>query len=237
LTQHGLIICAGLYSSGSTWVFNIVAEIERLKAPALKVAALYGETLDDRFEREAAGADVIVLKTHFPDAAIRLVASRTPTPVILSIRHPCDGVASLMQRFSFSFDDAAAMVGKSCDAILRLVSACRPLILKYEDRFTAGRNGIERIAAHLGRNLSEDELRPLSERLSSETVASFVAELTESGYFDDRHFGFQFHPETQWHPNHVGDGAIGKYPALLTEAQIAAINDRTDEFRARFQYE
>ena len=66
MAQHGLILCAGLYSSGSTWLFNIIAEIERLKAPALKVAAVYGEMLDDKLEREAAGADVVVLKTHIP---------------------------------------------------------------------------------------------------------------------------------------------------------------------------
>ena len=236
MAQHGLIICAGLYSSGSTWLFNVVAEVERLKAPALKVAAIYGEMLDDRLEREAAGADVIVLKTHIPDAAMRLVAARTGTPVILSIRHPHDGVASLMQRFSFGFDDAAQMVEKSCAAILRLIAACRPLILRYEDRFTAGTEGIERIAAHLGRELTGDELRLLSDRLSSETVAAFIADLTASGYFDDRPFGFQCHPPTQWHPNHVGDGAVGKYASVLTEAQIALVSGQTEEFRARFGY-
>ena len=237
MAQHGLIICAGLYSSGSTWLFNIVAEIERLKAPALKVAAVYGEMLDDRLEREAAGADVVVLKTHIPDAAIRLVAARTGTPVILSIRHPHDGVASLMQRFSFSFDDAAQMVEKSCAAILRLIAVCRPLILRYEDRFTVGTEGIERIAAHLGRELTDDELRSLSDKLSSQTVAAFIAGLTTNGYFNDRTpFGFQCHPPTQWHPNHVGDGTVGKYISVLSGAQVALVSSLTAEFRAHFGY-
>jgi len=237
LRQHGLIICAGLYSSGSTWLFNIVAEIERLKAPALKVAAVYGEMLDDKLEREAAGAEVVVLKTHIPDAAMRLVAARTGTPVILSIRPPHDGVASLMQRFGFSFDDAAQMVEKSCAAILRLIPVCRPLILRYEDRFTTGTEGIERIAAHLGRELTDGELRSLSNKLSSQTVAAFIAGLTANGYFNDRTpFAFQCHPPTQWHPNHVGDGAVGKYASVLSGQQIAIVSERTGEFRAQFGY-
>jgi hypothetical protein len=236
LKQHGLIICAGLYGSGSTWVFNVVAEIERLKAPATKIATVYGDELNDKLEGEAGGANVIVLKTHIPDAAMRLVASQTGTPVILSIRDPRDGIASLMQRFSFGFDDAADMVGKSSAAILRLVAKCRPLILRYEDRFTAGHEGIEQIAAHLGRTLSDDELLPLVQKLSSETVATFVEGLMSSGYFDDRPFGSQCHPETQWHPNHVGDGLIGKYASVLTEEQIALVGSRTVEFRIRFGY-
>ncbi len=92
MPQHGLIICAGLYSSGSTWAFNVIAEIERLNAPTRTVAVLYGEALDDKLEREAAGADIIVLKTHIPDAAIRLVALQTKTPVILSVRIVSPGV-------------------------------------------------------------------------------------------------------------------------------------------------
>ena len=236
MKQHGLIFCAGLYGSGSTWVFNVAAEIERLTAPGLKIAAVYGETLDEKLEREAAGADVIVLKTHMPDAAMRIAATQTGSPAIVSIRDPRDGVASLMQRFSFSFDDAAQMVEKSCAALLRLVPVCRPLILRYEDRFTTGSGGIEKIAAHLGRELSDGEMATLARRLSSETVAAFVADLSASGYFDDRPFGFQCHPPTQWHPNHVGDGLVGKYASVLSEAELADVCVRTAEFRARFGY-
>jgi hypothetical protein len=237
LRQHRLIICSGLYGSGSTWVFNIVAGIERLKAPELKVASVYGDMLDDKLERETAGADVVVLKTHIPDAAMCVAAARTGTPVIVSIRHPHDGVASLMQRFAFSFDDAAGMVERNCAALLRLIPVCRPLILKYEDRFTVGGDGIEKIAAHLGHCLSDDEIYPLAESLSAETVAAFIADLTASGYFDNRrHFGFQCHPPTQWHPNHVGDGLINKYGSVLTAVEIAYVTRRTAEFRVRFGY-
>ena len=237
MRQHGLIFCAGLYGSGSTWILNVVAEIERMKAPALKVAIVYSETLDDRLEREAAGADVLLLKAHMPDAAIRIAAAQTGLPVIVSIRHPHDGVASLMQRFSFSFDDAAGMVEKSCAALLRLIPVCKPLILRYEDRFTTGSSGIEKIAAHLGRELSDGEMASMARRLSSESVAAFIADLTATGYFDDRPFGFQSHPPTHWHPNHVGDGLIGKYASVLTEAQIVDVSERTGEFRARFGYD
>ena len=100
-----------------------------------------------------------------------------------------------------------------------------------------GTEGIGRIAAHLGRELTDEEVLSLSDKLSSETVAAFVADLTASGYFDDRTpFGFQCHPPTQWHPNHVGDGTVGKYAAVLSGEQITVVSSRTSEFRARFGY-
>jgi hypothetical protein len=236
LARHGLVICAGLYSSGSTWVFNTAAELEQLDAPERNIAALYADELSETLEQETAQADAIIIKTHIPDAAIRVVAARTGAPVILSVRDPRDGIVSQMQRFSYNFDDAAAMVARNCTALMRLVAHCRPLVLRYEEGFTSGPRGIASIAAHLGITASGEQIEWLSAKLSPESVTGFISELTSGGYFDDRPFRLQWHRETLWHPNHVGDGRIGKYASVLTEEQIAAVSRTTSEFCTCFGY-
>lgn len=228
------VICAGIFSSGSTWIFNAVQQILRSHAPEASPTPLYLDTLDDSTGSELWRSSLAVIKTHAPGSFLRCFAAVEAAPVILSVRDPRDAVASLMLRFFFSFEEASDLVLRACHNLPLLLQDIEPgkvLFLRYEDGFTRRRATLAEVARHIGVSLPKETIASIAAALAPKAVNAQIQALRDRGIFDDGPPSPQFDPQTHWHPRHLGDGKSGKWQAAMTQGQASALIARSGFLR------
>src|SRR5690242_19705359 len=90
-----IVLCAGLKSSGSTWLFNAVIELCRAKSktrrPRRRLVAFYAETVA-QFPTGSERADLLVVKTHIPSASLVYLTGFAGGTTFLTVREPRDSV-------------------------------------------------------------------------------------------------------------------------------------------------
>lgn len=229
-----LVLCAGMKSSGSTWLFNVVAAVLR-RARGAGIAQFYAEDIADF---PAFGGDVrgCVVKTHIPSPALQDRARADGNAIVLSVREPRDAIASLMSRFDQPFDGAAVAVFDCARQLAALRQAAPALILGYEDRFYDRDATIERVADALGLPLAPGDARAIYDGLTREKVNEELADLARRGVFAPSLDPNAFDPVTHWHPRHVGDLKIRKYAEWLSLEQQARVLDATRAYCEAFGY-
>jgi hypothetical protein len=228
------IFVAGLLSSGSTWVFNVVAGL--LRAEGRSVVQFFAGELQE-FPEGAEHADIALIKCHAPSQSLRVYRRMTHAATLLSVRDPRDAVASLMQRFGMPFEAACRRVAGSAEAAVALLATGDPLVLRYEDRFCDQAETVGRIAAYLGLFLPAATLQAIHDDLRREKVAEKIAALGRAGKFGEGAAWDVFDPQTHWHPGHVGDAESGKFSRLLSPDEQAEVLAATADFCRVFGYE
>lgn len=228
-------VCAGLYSSASTWAFNITAELLRDHREG-RLATIYADNLDDRATEAIKASDCFVVKSHMPDASICALCAEAMLPVVMTIRDPCDAIASLMLRFGQDFDGALNAVGRSAEHLLTLQHQSKPIVLRYESSFTTNHFEIARIAFHLGVVVGEGRIDQLLRLFTPSAVTSRITNLLAKGVLSGRHPLLEWEEGTHWHPFHIGDGRVGKSKDVLSAQQIEATICRTAAFCEFYGY-
>ena len=84
-----------------------------------------------------------------PDASIRALCADAMFPAVITIRDPCDAIASLVLRFGQDFEGALNAVGRVPN-MLTLQHQSEPIVLRYESGFTTSDFEIAKIAVYLG---------------------------------------------------------------------------------------
>lgn len=231
-----LILCSGMFSSGSTWLYNIVYELIAHKSKDLRIARFYAETLNS-FPEDAWDHDYIVVKNHHPDTALIELAAERNAPILLTVRDPKDAAASLMTRFLHPANVAAQHVINSARRLIEIRPDQIKLLLHYEDQFTRDVNTIHRISECLQIELSDEDARAIFEKFTPQRVQESIARLEEEGVFQPGlSRAAQHDPATHWHPGHIGDGRIGKFETLLSEQQQIRISHETNAYARTFDY-
>jgi hypothetical protein len=238
-TGGQIVLCAGLKSSGSTWLYNAVIQLTRVSVRASgdrrSVRTFYAEDVAT-FPPAARQNDCLVVKSHIPSPALRFLVRFTRGTVFISVREPRDAIASLMQRFDHEFDTCLEEVSAGAAAVLELADSGRHLLLRYENRFTQNRTGLTKIASHLGVTINREIIEKIRSNLTPENVARKIETLRRNGAFGRKPNPNSFDPLTHWHPGHIGDGRIGKYSELLSLPQQRAILSRLHEYCRTFGY-
>ena len=183
------------------------------------------------------GEGVVLVKMHAPSPTLQAAILWSGGPVLLTVRDPRDCAVSLMAQFGHTFEQALHAITESGKVLVQLCKVAFPLTLKYEDGFAEDGAGIPAIAAHLDIAIDADDLAVLAARFSRQRVAELVATSDFQQTRDDRLPVPIAEPESEWHPNHIGDGASGKYRSLLAPQQIAALEYKNRDFMHRFGYE
>jgi hypothetical protein len=242
------VLCAGLYSSGSTWLFNAVADLLRCAASAspdtggmpsastpATVAQFYADSMDG-FPEFAELPDFLVVKTHLAGPSLRFLARFAGGPLLITVRDPRDAVASLMARFDQRFERALRAVERAAACMVDLAAIGRPRILRYEDRFFDRTDTFTALAECLRIKVSQAAVEEVRRSLSRDAVRAKIEEFTREGVFGSNPSPDNYDPKTQWHPGHVGDGKSGIYADLLSPRQQALVVLATSEFCRSFGY-
>jgi hypothetical protein len=233
-----IVLCLGLKSSGSTWLFNAVAGILRHATRGRRnrnVVALYADDFSMLPER-AALASTLVVKSHEPSDALMFLARFARAKILVSVREPRDAVASLMLRFHHAFEPTLKDMERQSASVARWTSRQNAAVFRYENLFFEDRGTIDRLAAVLGAKISAAAGNRLFRSLERERVRKKIATLAEKGKFGSRPGPDSFDPVTHWHPGHVGDGKVGKFEAVLTPAQQRRVVAATRAYCRTFRY-
>ena len=207
------ILLAGPFRSGSTWTFNCLQELA--VAAGVPFTACFANEITPEVETLFASGGLVIVKTHFPSEALLARVKARNLVLIVTARDPRDCVTSLMLQFRYNFSDALADVRRSCLAT-RLLARAAGLVLRYEDGFPRDPETVARLAAAVGLRVGHEQRLRIFAALRPEAVRAKINSYVQEGVFDGAAPALQFHAQTHWHPNHVGDGQVRKYKRNLS---------------------
>lgn len=229
-----VILCVGLKSSGSTWLYNVVLQLLRAKMRD-GVTAFYADNFV-MFPADTERARILVIKAHEPSKALVYLMRLTRGRMFLSVREPRDAIASLMQRFGHLFEGALRETARQSERIAELACEENTIIYRYEHGFYDRRETIGEIAVALGVRVNSATRERIFHSLTRGAVGKKISELKKKGKFGARPNADSFDPATHWHPGHVGDGRIGKHIAVLSKTQRTEVLAKTLRYRKQFGY-
>jgi hypothetical protein len=229
--------CLGMYSSASTWTFNVVQQIAGSIDPARAVTPVFGyDALPDCDE----SSTTLVIKTHAAGIAEEL--GRRAQGIVITIRDPRDAIASLMRHNKAPFDLALRVTEASAWTCARFAAHPRAALLRFEDRFFDDPRTVQCIASLFPGTLPAADSQRIFERLRRNSVDAFIAGL-ETMPTSERHFDEQtgewdaYDPATGWHKHHAGRNAeIGRWRRELSDLQALTIARRLRPWMQRFGY-
>jgi hypothetical protein len=218
-----LVITLGTQASGSTWLFNVVRALF-----ACANRRIFSSSADDgvdALDRMPVNPGDVVLKSHSMDQRFLRIARLASAKLIVSTRDPLDSMVSQRERFAHSSKLAAVDLTKSFATIESLPEDMERLSFRYEDRFTACPSTIFEIARFLGLAVSPDQGVRIFRLLEPDAVKASIAAREEGVAADTpRSLNALAHdPLAEWHPNHVGDGRVGKWRDRLEPATQIAV--------------
>jgi hypothetical protein len=156
--------------------------------------------------------------------------------IFITVREPRDAIASLMQRFDHRFEGCLKEVAASASRLAQIASTGRPLVLKYEEGFCSKCETLGKIARKLGLQPSDTITKGIFQALTPARVQRKIDTLAARGAFGRRPNPDRFDPATHWHPGHIGDRRVGKYPELLSPAMQRQVLEATAAYCTRFGY-
>lgn len=227
-----IISCVGMPRSGSTWIYNAVLAAAKTSGKAR------GSFSDDFPEDLASFAreDVqLVLKSHEPTGRLISLLDILDAPVVLTVRDPRDCIVSMMQAFGFDFEQSTRCIRDSSIALGQLKDFAKAKTVKYEncvDRMAV----LQDLYAFLDLDIEASAAANIFESLTSEAVERSISEMIEQGALDEDQPAGSWTEETHWHPNHIGDGATGKFVQHLDQAQSDYVISLNPDFFAALGY-
>ena len=229
-----VILCVGLKSSGSTWLYNVVIQLLRTKTRS-GVTPFYADNLA-MFPPGTERARILVVKSHEPSRALVYLMRLTRGCVFLSVREPRDAIASLLQRFGHAFEGALKETARQSARIVELAASEDMITYRYERGFYDRSQTIGEIAAALGIRINTAMRERIFRSLTREAVREKIDNLEKRGTFGKKPNADSFDPWTHWHPGHVGDGRVGKHTTVLSRKQQAEVLAKTLGYRKQFGY-
>jgi hypothetical protein len=220
-----MILCLGLYGSGSTWAFNAVRDVGR--ACNVPITSCYAETLAPIL---ALPPGLAIIKAHHLDKAAASYVHQHATHIILTIRDPRDAALSLHERVYPKFPQALAMLAKSIAFAQTYATDPRCSLLRYEAGCIDNPNTLDLFATLFNQTLTTTQRDTLFTETRRAAIDAKIATLPTAP-------GDVYDPETQWHRHHATrPGTTGRWRDVLTTRQIAAVEKKCRRFMERFKY-
>jgi hypothetical protein len=217
-----IVFVAGMQRSGSTFAFNVARDVLRQRG------SLYQEaTFEIAEQLEAAQrAQHVLLKSHQMDRLGIALAQHGAIKVICSIRRPEDAVASWMQTFGFSEDDAVQIIRQWLAFYDEIKGVALTVPYETIDRYPL--IVARRIGRFLFRDVGWTEAVRIARRHAKRKVQAAVEQLARSdGGVKDIGFSY-YDTKTFFHRRHVSSLRSQPADARLPAEQAARI-------RAAFQ--
>jgi hypothetical protein len=231
--------CLGMFSSASTWTFNLVREIAASLVPDRPPVAIFLDVADP-FPRLDEARPLIV-KTHGTVIAHEL--GRRAEAIVVTIRDPRDAIVSLMRHNGVPFEIALRMTEVSALTCTPFMAHRRSVLLRFEDRFFDDPRTVDRVASLLPGVLRAGESTRIFDALRRDVVDAFIADLdglptAVSQFHDLTGQRDTYDAVSGWHKHHAGrTGEVGGWRRHLSDVQVRTIERRMRPWMERVGYD
>ena len=238
------ILCTGIVRSGSTWSFNVCRHLGQLLARQRGGPCTSGYAGEAELEQNmgvltaAPGRGTVVLKAHAlgPVAVSAVRAGRAVA--VCTFRDPRDCVASDLTFLKKSFDDCVRRVSHNLTYLSHYRSSRHTLFVRYEDMMANPLRQVMRVAAHLGVDAGESDLRRIDAMTGPPAARSIAAGLRfrppEQVLYSDAR---RVDPATHLHENHIHSGRVGRWRDELPADQQDLLTDVFHPWLVELGYE
>jgi hypothetical protein len=229
--------CLSMYSSASTWAFNLVQKLAGAVMPDHPVTAGFVDSFLKDFD-ESGG--ILVAKTHA--AAIADELARRASAIVITVRDPRDAVASQMVYSKTPFDRAVRITEESAIMCARFMTDARAIVLRFEDRFFDDPATVERVATIFDGALSDFDRQRTFAETRRDKIEEFIAGMHHTPTFRegfDTADGQQYMYDevTCWHKHHAGrKGETGLWRRELSVQQVSIIEERMERLMLELGY-
>ena len=221
--------CLGMFSSASTWTFNVMRQIAMALSPDGAPRAQFLD-FDDPLPSFDEAPGIVIVKTHGSGVAREL--GRRAEGIVITLRDPRDAVVSLMQSNKLPFDIALRMTEVSAWTCIPFMKHPRSVLFRFEDRFFEDPATIGRVAALFPGMLPQNEHVRIFAALRRDAVDAFIADrernpTTQSAFNAVTGRQDIVNVVTGWHKHHAGrKGEVGRWHRDLSDIQMRAIEHR-----------
>ncbi len=232
-----MLWCLGMYASGSTWVFNAAMKVAAVVVPRTPAVGRFVTRHDElAFLDDATRLPVV--KSHDTDEVAAVALASRANSLLVSIRDPRDCITSLMLYQHYGFDLALATIERTTRFCARFVSHPNAKLLRYETAFIDDPATLDRIATSLGGSLAAVDRDRIFTETRRPAIEAHIARLDAlpSAVRHERS-GDVVDMATLWHSHHAHrSGEIGRWRHMLTQRQIAVIEQDMRDWMATFGY-
>jgi hypothetical protein len=232
--------CLGMFSSASTWAFNVVREIAVALSPGNPPRAQFLD-FDAPLPAFDEQRSALIVKTHGSNVAREL--GRRAEGIVVTLRDPRDAVVSLMQSNKLPFEIALRMTEVSAWTCVPFMKHPRSVLFRFEDRFFEDPATVSRIATLFPGTLPRGESARIFAVLGRDAVDAFIAEMdakptTQSAFNAVTGQHDVVNVATGWHKHHAGrTGEVGRWHRDLSDFQVRAIEHRMRPWMERVGYD
>ena len=230
----------GVPGSASTWVFNVVRELQMIQFGPKRVHSFFNRSVEKiwDFLIQHPHADVaLVWKLHEANRFWSQFLIENKIGLLLSVRDPRDAMLSLMERFGESYDGALHRVSDSMQSITNAVNY-EHMWLRYEDRFFDRTETVAAIAEYLGVVMPEGEQERIFSTYQTIAIRSFaehIENLLPSRLKGDE--ATRYDETTQIHRTHIGDQKIGKWRDRFSMDERHRLTSHFEPFLSSMGYD
>lgn len=198
-----IILCTGMFRSGSTWSFNIVKSIIEINHENKSIFSEYNESLQSTIVEHSMEFDNLVIKCHKIDTFGKGMIKHGCTKVIYTYREPLEALTSLMQKFNFTFALALDSIKESLELMQFQKKYSNVLILSYNEIISKSESSIKKITQHLDAELTDDAIRELAIEFNKDNVKKNSNKISKSDK-NTIDVGFSIYDKTSlFHKNHI----------------------------------
>ena len=229
-----IVICGGMYRSGSTWSFNVCRELVQLhgRRSGQPVASCFFNLLELDYFLNARAASLpgpVVIKAHLLGEVTWQAIDAGRARAVVTIRDPRDCVASDMKFMSLDFEKSTERMVESLKNFPPSHHSPHAFFVAYEQMMADRLGMIGRIAAHLGIEVNEQEILETDGRTNMDASKKICRSLHEGPAKEiDPDTGHPIDSATQLHATHIDSGKVGRWKEELSVEQVK-IQNRTFE--------
>lgn len=218
-----IVFLAGMQRSGSTFSFNVVRHLLERRG---KICQVPSSDLIGVLE-QSTGADHLLMKSHSANDQVIRLARLGAVKVICTVRKPEDAIASGVEVFGFSLEDAIDHMRTWLDMFCQLRT--HALVIPYRQIDTRPWRATWDIARHVCPDARPYEIIKLASKYRKSKVKAFADELRNEdenisdmgfSYFDNTTFFHRRHVSTlksRSAVDRIGDDAVKSIRAALRE--------------------
>jgi hypothetical protein len=211
--------------SGSTWSFNVAANLLRACDPDRRVFGFYQENPAVLASATRQRRSHLVIKSHVLDPSSYEFCRTGAIKTVYTWRSPYDVVVSSIRMFGSTAEHWIGVVRAALKTWRFHRATSSAHIVSYEAIVRNPCSEITGIAAYLGLSTEPEDERNIARALSFKQLRRFsqhIAELEPGRVVRDN--GYLFDRRTLLHANHIRNGSMGYGVKNLNDSQLLAID-------------